>query len=169
MPDHLDSRWYELGSFLFPPVSSLPARLTTSLPKQVAYEYIACQQERHGVLILSEFAGAAHSLNGSLIVNPWNTAETANALNHALTMDAAAREDNHNKLFRYVSKYTAAHWVSFSTERRKVGGPEPRLIHVALQGTGFVAELMGVAEKEDDDVPDRASTHFHSKARRPRS
>ena len=82
--------------------------------EQVAYEYIACQQERHGVLILSEFAGAAHSLNGSLIVNPWNTDETAKALNHALTMDPAAREDNHNKLFRYVSKYTAAHWVSAS-------------------------------------------------------
>ncbi|ORY54750.1 trehalose-6-phosphate synthase [Leucosporidium creatinivorum] len=98
----------------------------------VAYEYIACQQERHGVLILSEFAGAAHSLNGSLITNPWNTAETANALNRALTMDPATREDNHNKLFRYVSKYTAAHW-----------------------GTGFVAELMGVAEKEDDEVADR--------------
>ncbi|KAK4050701.1 Trehalose-6-P synthase/phosphatase complex synthase subunit [Microbotryomycetes sp. JL201] len=95
----------------------------------VAYEYIACQQQRHGVLILSEFAGAAHSLNGSLIVNPWNTAETAHAINRALTMDSAAREDNHQKLSRYVSKYTAAHW-----------------------GTGFVAELMGVKqEKEEDD------------------
>lgn len=28
------------------------------LRNQVAYEYIACQQENHGVLILSEFAGA---------------------------------------------------------------------------------------------------------------
>lgn len=68
------------------------------------------------MLILSEFAGAAHSLNGALIVNPWNTAETANALNKALTMDDEQREDAHNKLFRYVSKYTAAHWVSL--ERR---------------------------------------------------
>ncbi len=37
---------------------------------QVAYEYISCQQERNGVMILSEFAGAAQSLNGSLIINP---------------------------------------------------------------------------------------------------
>ena len=36
----------------------------------VSYEYIVSQQEKHGVLILSEFAGAAQSLNGSLIVNP---------------------------------------------------------------------------------------------------
>ncbi|GAA5986522.1 hypothetical protein JCM11641_005227 [Rhodosporidiobolus odoratus] len=76
----------------------------------VAYEYIACQQERHGVLILSEFAGAAHSLNGSLIVNPWNTAETGDAIHQALTMEPEVKEDNHRKLFRYVSQYTAAHW-----------------------------------------------------------
>ena len=30
----------------------------------VSYEYIVCQQNNHGVLILSEFAGAAQSLNG---------------------------------------------------------------------------------------------------------
>lgn len=34
----------------------------------VAYEYIATQQEKHGVLILSEFAGAAQSLKGSSIL-----------------------------------------------------------------------------------------------------
>lgn len=78
---------------------------------QVAYEYIACQQKNLGTLILSEFAGAAHSLNGSLIVNPWNTAETANAINKAVTMPEDARKENHRKLFDYVSKYTASHWV----------------------------------------------------------
>jgi trehalose 6-phosphate synthase len=31
---------------------------------QVSYEYVACHKENHGVLILSEFAGAAQSLNG---------------------------------------------------------------------------------------------------------
>ena len=37
---------------------------------QVSYEYISSQVDGHGVMILSEFAGAAQSLNGSLIVNP---------------------------------------------------------------------------------------------------
>ncbi|CAD6953462.1 unnamed protein product [Tilletia controversa] len=46
----------------------------------VSYEYIACQQERNGVMILSEFAGAAQSLNGSLIVNPWSAADVADAI-----------------------------------------------------------------------------------------
>ena len=34
----------------------------------VSYEYISCQQDRHGVLILSEFAGAAQSLNGIIVM-----------------------------------------------------------------------------------------------------
>ncbi|GAA5938889.1 hypothetical protein JCM3775_003155 [Rhodotorula graminis] len=101
----------------------------------VAYEYIACQQQSHGVLILSEFAGAAHSLNGALIVNPWNTAETGEAIHQALTMGGDEREEAHRKLFRYVSQYTASHW-----------------------GTEFVAELQrdraerrAIAEASDKD------------------
>merc|ERR1719223_1761874 len=55
----------------------------------VSYEYIACHrnQDPPGVLILSEFAGAAQSLGaGSIRVNPWNLQETANAIYEALEM-----------------------------------------------------------------------------------
>ncbi|KAK3939375.1 glycosyltransferase [Diplogelasinospora grovesii] len=83
----------------------------------VSYEYIATQRERHGVMILSEFTGAAQSLNGSLIVNPWNTEELANAIHDAVTMSAEQREANYRKLERYVFKYTSAWWgQSFVTE-----------------------------------------------------
>jgi trehalose 6-phosphate synthase len=72
----------------------------------VSYEYIATQRKRHGVLILSEFTGAAQSLNGSIIVNPWNTEELAGALQEAVTMSDEQRLLNFNKLDKYVSKYT---------------------------------------------------------------
>ncbi|KAF9973509.1 Trehalose-6-P synthase/phosphatase complex synthase subunit [Actinomortierella ambigua] len=87
----------------------------------VSYEYICCQQENHGVMILSEFAGAAQSLNGSIIVNPWNTHELAGAIYEAVTMPEDLRKSNHQKLFRYVTKYTAAYWgLSFVNELRRV-------------------------------------------------
>ncbi|KAG0052006.1 Trehalose-6-P synthase/phosphatase complex synthase subunit [Gryganskiella cystojenkinii] len=87
----------------------------------VSYEYICCQQDNHGVMILSEFAGAAQSLNGSIIVNPWNTGELANAIYDAVTMPEDLRKSNHQKLFRYVNKYTAAYWgLSFVNELRRV-------------------------------------------------
>ncbi|KIJ14250.1 alpha,alpha-trehalose-phosphate synthase [Paxillus involutus ATCC 200175] len=78
----------------------------------VSYEYIACQQARQGVMILSEFAGAAQSLNGSIVVNPWDSQQVADAIHEAVTMDAETRAENHRKLFKYVNKYSAAFWGS---------------------------------------------------------
>jgi trehalose 6-phosphate synthase len=72
----------------------------------VSYEYIATQQKRHGVMVLSEFTGAAQSLNGSIIVNPWNTEELAGAIHDAVTMGEEQRSVNYHKLERYVMKYT---------------------------------------------------------------
>lgn len=87
----------------------------------VSYEYIACQQKNHGVLILSEFAGAAQSLNGSIIVNPWNIDELSNSIYEALTLPLAKRASNQEKLFNYILKYTSAYWgASFVKELYKI-------------------------------------------------
>ena len=51
-------------------------------------------------MILSEFAGAAQSLNGSIVVNPWDSQEVADAIYEAVTMDAETRAENHRKLFK---------------------------------------------------------------------
>lgn len=86
----------------------------------VSYEYVACQELRHGCMILSEFTGAAHSLNGSIIVNPWATDQVADAINRAMTMSESKRKENFEKLFSYVSKFTAAHWgLTFVAEMQK--------------------------------------------------
>ena len=63
-------------------------------------------------MILSEFAGAAQSLNGSIVVNPWDSQQVADAIHEAVTMPAATRAENHRKLFKYVQKYSAAFWGS---------------------------------------------------------
>lgn len=51
-------------------------------------------------MILSEFAGAAQSLNGSIVVNPWDSQQVADAIFEAVTMDAETRAENHRKLFK---------------------------------------------------------------------
>lgn len=76
----------------------------------VSYEYIACQQEKKGSLILSEFTGAAQSLNGALIVNPWNTDELAESIHESLTIPTEKKDANWEKLYKYISKYTSAFW-----------------------------------------------------------
>jgi len=67
---------------------------------KVSYEYIACQQKRNGVMILSEFAGAAQSLNGSIIVNPWDSQQVADAIFEAVTTSPEVRQENQKKLFK---------------------------------------------------------------------
>jgi trehalose 6-phosphate synthase len=87
----------------------------------VSYEYIACQAKRHGSLILSEFAGAAQSLTGSLIVNPWNTDDMAEAIYEAVTMNDEQRKERFEKLYQYVMKYTSAFWgQSFVKELKRI-------------------------------------------------
>src|SRR6267378_4481567 len=53
----------------------------------VAKEFVAAQDpENPGVLILSQFAGAAAELDGALIVNPHETEALPWAIDHALEM-----------------------------------------------------------------------------------
>jgi trehalose 6-phosphate synthase len=96
----------------------------------VSYEYIACQQARQGVMILSEFAGAAQSLNGSIVVNPWDSQQVADAIHEAVSMPTEVRAENHRKLFKYVNKYNSAFWgTSFVREMIKISpGSEGTLV-----------------------------------------
>lgn len=87
----------------------------------VSYEYVVCQQERHGVLVLSEFAGSAQSLSSAIRVNPWNIEELAQAMHEALTVPERERALKHWKLYHYVIKHTAAFWArSFVSELQQI-------------------------------------------------
>jgi trehalose-6-phosphate synthase len=52
----------------------------------VAKEYVASRVDADGVLILSEFAGAAYQLPEALLVNPYSTEDMVAALVQALEM-----------------------------------------------------------------------------------
>lgn len=79
----------------------------------VSYEYIMCQKDKHGVLVLSEFAGAAQSLGaGALLVNPWNVRHTAATIHTALVMSEEERAERHRYLLRYVMEHTSQRWAS---------------------------------------------------------
>ena len=119
----------------------------------VSYEYIATQAKRHGVMILSEFAGAAQSLNGSLIVNPWNTEEMAGAIWEAVTMGEEQREINYKKLEKYVFKYTSSWWgESFVGELERISevAQKKQLRGIAGVGGAIVGKVseLGTVAKE---------------------
>lgn len=54
-------------------------------------------------------------------MNPWNNEDLADAINEAVMMTDEARKENHEKLYRYVNKHTAAYWgLSFVKELQRI-------------------------------------------------
>jgi trehalose 6-phosphate synthase len=77
-----------------------------------AKEYLAAQDpEDPGVLVLSEFAGAAKKLDRALIVNPHETDAVASALKRALEMPLAERRERHGPMLAYLSENDIRKWA----------------------------------------------------------
>jgi len=77
----------------------------------VAKEYIACQIENKGVLILSEMAGAAAELNEALIINPVDNIEMAEAIFKALEMKTVEKHTRLERMQNRISSYNVFTWA----------------------------------------------------------
>ncbi|GAA5122240.1 alpha,alpha-trehalose-phosphate synthase (UDP-forming) [Pseudonocardia adelaidensis] len=77
----------------------------------VAKEYVACRHDNGGVLVLSEFAGAAIELKDALLVNPHDTDGVKNALHAALTLDPAEGRRRMRALRRQVLGHDVDRWA----------------------------------------------------------
>ncbi len=108
----------------------------------VAKEYVAAQDPGDpGVLILSQFAGAAEELGEALIVNPYNVDQTADAIRLALEMSLDERRRRHQAMLAELRSHDAADWCrSFlaSLERLRsaddpLGWLPPEPIRAALE------------------------------------
>lgn len=76
----------------------------------VAKEFIASQGKEPGVLVLSQFSGAASTMAEALIVNPYDTDRLADAIYTALTMSRKERQKRWGALIRDVRQNTAEVW-----------------------------------------------------------
>lgn len=72
-------------------------------------EYITCQRENNGVLIISEFSGTACSLDEAIRVNPWDTADVAHQINRALTMTMEERTSLNRSLSKKLEDRHVEH------------------------------------------------------------
>jgi trehalose 6-phosphate synthase len=72
---------------------------------------VAAQDETNpGVLILSEFAGAAEEMKEALIVNPLSLDDVADAIRQGLDMPLAERRRRWESLMNIVRKGDVAKW-----------------------------------------------------------
>lgn len=70
---------------------------TTSL------EYVACQRDSCGPLIISEFSGTASNLEEAVQINPWDIVQVADQINNALVMTPERRSRMHKALYKRVA------------------------------------------------------------------
>ena len=78
----------------------------------VAKEYVVAQDpDNPGVLVLSQFAGAAEEMSDALIVNPYNIDDMAMQLHKALTMPLEERKTRHRALREQVFAHDAKAWL----------------------------------------------------------
>ena len=90
----------------------------------VAKEYIACQRDHAGVLILSEFAGAAGELFNAILTNPYDAEGVADALREALALSTEEKVARNKTMRARVMKYDARHWARSFIEQLARGREE---------------------------------------------
>ena len=92
----------------------------------VAKEYVACRQDGEGVLILSEFAGAAQELFNAIIVNPYDIQQVSESIATALTLPADQKRQMMEPMRNRVVSYDARHWANrFVSDLSQTARAEP--------------------------------------------
>jgi trehalose 6-phosphate synthase/phosphatase len=105
----------------------------------VAKEYVACKAEGDGVLVLSEFAGAAAEMGEALLINPFDEERTASTIERALTLGEEERQQRmkllhsrifRNNVFRWSDRFLASLKDAVS-ERGRYSDTQPKRLQAA--------------------------------------
>ena len=78
----------------------------------VAKEFVASRDDDDGVLILSQFTGAAHELTEALIVNPYDLDQASDAMAAALRMDRAERRTRMRHMRTHLAEFNVYRWAA---------------------------------------------------------
>jgi alpha,alpha-trehalose-phosphate synthase [UDP-forming] len=77
----------------------------------VAKEYVAAREDERGVLILSQFTGAARELQDAILVNPYDIQSTCEAIAQALEMDINDIRARMRRMRRSVKDHNIYWWA----------------------------------------------------------
>jgi trehalose 6-phosphate synthase len=90
----------------------------------VAKEFVAARSDERGVLVLSQFAGAAQQLRAAVLVNPSRIDQSAAAISTALGMHPIEQAKRMRLLRANVTSFDASWWAGqmMDDATRLVGG-----------------------------------------------
>jgi alpha,alpha-trehalose-phosphate synthase [UDP-forming] len=85
----------------------------------VAKEFIACQVEERGVLVLSRFAGAAEEIDGAILINPFNIDGFVEGIRRAVEMSEAERRVRMHRMRTQLRTRTIFDWLEALLSRTR--------------------------------------------------
>ena len=107
----------------------------------VAKEYIACNVDEQGVLVLSRFTGAAAEIDDAILINPFNVDGVVAGLRRAVTMPAAERRARMRRMRRQLRRATIFDWLEAILARvDELASPPTELRAAPEQSTRASAE-----------------------------
>jgi trehalose 6-phosphate synthase len=77
----------------------------------VAKEFVAARDDEQGVLLLSQFTGAARDLTEALVVNPYDFRQAADAMAAALHMSPTEQRERMRSMRRLVAEFNVYRWA----------------------------------------------------------
>src|SRR5690606_37636420 len=83
----------------------------------VAKEFIACQVDERGVLVLSRFTGAAEEIDGAVLINPFNVDGFVAGIRAALSMHPDERRRRMSAMREQLRDTTIFDWLDAILER----------------------------------------------------
>jgi trehalose 6-phosphate synthase len=100
----------------------------------VAKEFCASRVKGDGLLILSEFAGAASELrSGALLVNPYDTEAVAAAIYEAVHMDDAGVRERMRRMRRQLRTHNVYRWCARALSRDKLSRKKHVEMRIAME------------------------------------
>jgi len=93
----------------------------------VAKEFVTARDDDRGVLVLSQFTGAARELTDAVLVNPFDVEDMADGLYSALTMSATEQERRMRRMRSQVDDCNIYRWAGMllSEVGKRVPDPLP--------------------------------------------
>ena len=150
----------------------------------VSKEYVAVKGNGHGVLILSEMAGAAAELNDAILINPNDIKQIENAIVKAIRMPVAEQERRMKRMQLTISRQTVDKWASdFITSlisvcdqnsqmnNKEINTSNSKQIHSSYKNAShrllvfdYDGTLSGFKNNPEEAYPEKELLHFLRKA-----
>lgn len=97
----------------------------------VAKEYVVTHADKGGVLILSEFAGAAVELPDAVLTNPYSSHHMDESIETALSMPADEQKERMGRMYKSITRYDVQQWANHMVREAKAAGVQQKSLVTA--------------------------------------